>query len=416
VKSFGDLVRMSVGYSAAFGVSLQEIGQFSGEMMSELSMSVDQVESGYQSMMKGAEEAGIASNKFFGIIRGFSADLTLFTFRMIDATDMMAKLGKSMNPREAQKFVNTLSSMFKGESLLDRYKDVKMAGGKDKVNLIWDKSQEGALDDLSEQIKKETGETLNADQLRKALRQGPEAVAKWSAKLGRKNNKHVSADTQKVINNAALSQGKIAENTTGATASLIKDGTLQAKKDMAEAIVAQYLNGRKIEELRGDERVKAEEALKASDELQDQLRLLKMSLESTKQGLIETFTRYGDKSVAELEKGFEDPTTHELVKITKMEADMLKRNGLADKRGGDAALELQKLSTDTIANSMTAKQQQDAVDGKKTLTAEELMAGNTTSINTQLEILADFLMGAFYRTVMTIKDYISKLPWNPEKP
>jgi hypothetical protein len=95
-KGWGSMVQMSVAYSRAFGVSLQEVSQFQGEMMSELGMSLDQVETSFQYMVKGAEDSGIATNKFFGIIRGFSADLSLFNVRMEDVTKTLVMMGKAM--------------------------------------------------------------------------------------------------------------------------------------------------------------------------------------------------------------------------------------------------------------------------------------------------------------------------------
>ena len=133
VKDWGSMVQMSVGYSRAFGVSLSEVTDLQGELMSDLGMGVNDVQEGFQNMVKGADDAGVHAGKFFNQIRGISSDLSLFNLRIGDAAKLMSKLDKSMSPKKAAQFFQTITGFFKGMGLMDRAKMVLMAGtGKTK--------------------------------------------------------------------------------------------------------------------------------------------------------------------------------------------------------------------------------------------------------------------------------------------
>lgn len=129
-KSFGGAVQVAVAYSRQFGVSLQELSQFQGELMRETGASVDVVEKQFSQMAREANESGIASNKFFAIIRGVSADLNLYNNRIEDAVKLLGRLGKVMNPREAGKFMGTLMKGFKDKSRTDLVQMNLLNGGK----------------------------------------------------------------------------------------------------------------------------------------------------------------------------------------------------------------------------------------------------------------------------------------------
>jgi hypothetical protein len=129
VKDWGTMVQMSVAYSRAFGVTLGELTQFQGEMMTEMGASFDEVEKQFGAISKGAEESGIEANKFFGILRAVSSDLALYNVRMEDATHLLTLLGKTMNPRNAAKFMQTAMQALKGMTRIDRLKLNLLGGG-----------------------------------------------------------------------------------------------------------------------------------------------------------------------------------------------------------------------------------------------------------------------------------------------
>jgi len=129
-KSFGSTVQMAVAYSRNLGVSLSDIGNLQAEMMTDMGMGLKSVELNFTQMSRAAEDGGIASNKFFGIIRGVSADLALYNTRMEDAVKILGLLGKVMSPRNAQKFMQTATQALKGMGRVERLKTNLLGGGK----------------------------------------------------------------------------------------------------------------------------------------------------------------------------------------------------------------------------------------------------------------------------------------------
>jgi len=114
VKTFAkELTQVSVAYSRAFGLPLQEINQLQAEMMTDLGMSAEETKLGFAQMARSASESGIAANKFFSIIRGASQDLSLYNLRMADAVKTLKMLGKVMSPRTAEKFFQSATKGLK---------------------------------------------------------------------------------------------------------------------------------------------------------------------------------------------------------------------------------------------------------------------------------------------------------------
>jgi len=128
-KSFGSTVQMAVAFSRNLGVSLQDITSLQSEMMTDMGMGLKSVELSFAQMSRAAADGGIASNKFFGIIRGVSADLSLYNTRMEETVKILGLLGKVMSPRNAQKFMQTATQALKGMSKVDRLKTNLLGGG-----------------------------------------------------------------------------------------------------------------------------------------------------------------------------------------------------------------------------------------------------------------------------------------------
>ena len=128
MAKYTGLTSVAIGYSRLFGVSLEEMGQLQGELMSELSMSATSMTLAFSQMTDAAVESGIGVNKFFNIIRGVSQDLSLYGMRLKDVTKTLALMGKTMSPRNAQKFMQTLTQGFKGKSMQDRLKTALIGG------------------------------------------------------------------------------------------------------------------------------------------------------------------------------------------------------------------------------------------------------------------------------------------------
>jgi hypothetical protein len=128
VAYYTEQTAAAVAYSRKFGVALTDIVSFQAEMMTELGQSSDAATTEFARMGVAAGQSGIAANKFFAIMRGVSSDLSLYNMRMEDAVGLLAKLGKAMNPRNAQKFMQQLAQGFKGMGRLERLRMTLLAG------------------------------------------------------------------------------------------------------------------------------------------------------------------------------------------------------------------------------------------------------------------------------------------------
>jgi hypothetical protein len=129
LTKYSDISSMAISYSRLFGVSLDEIAQFQGEMMRDLGVSLNDVGKEFDKIGNAADSSGIAANKFFAILRSVSSDLGLYGVRIGEATKMLGQLGKVMSPRTADKFLKTFSQGLSGKSINDRLKLVLLGGG-----------------------------------------------------------------------------------------------------------------------------------------------------------------------------------------------------------------------------------------------------------------------------------------------
>jgi hypothetical protein len=126
-----EMVHTAVAYSRTWGVSLSEITQLQGEMTSEMGMGLESIQQSFKMMNRAASESGIAANKFFSIIRNFSADMSLFNLRMEDVVGTMKQLSKTMSPKAAAQFLQTITSFYKGQGLKERIGTTLKAGGEE---------------------------------------------------------------------------------------------------------------------------------------------------------------------------------------------------------------------------------------------------------------------------------------------
>jgi hypothetical protein len=171
-----ELAKVSIAYSKAFGVPLQEINQFQAELMTEMGMSLTGVQLQFESMARSASESGIATNKFFAIIRGVSQDLSLYNVRMESAVKLLKMLGKVMNPRDAQKFMQYASQGMKNMSTDDRLKVSLLTGEKGKR--ILDKDLDNRRANLYKDIQGAIGGEVG--DIKKRLSDPATAKALWA--------------------------------------------------------------------------------------------------------------------------------------------------------------------------------------------------------------------------------------------
>jgi hypothetical protein len=157
------IVTMGVGYSRSLGVPLQEIVSLQAEMAVEMGQSIDSTAESFANITRAAAGSGIAGIKFFNIIKGSSADLSLWNLRLDGAVDLLSKLGKIMNPRSAASFFQTIASGFKNMSRQDLLRQTLMVGPKwmrkEMVSEIAEQRQE-----VAKQIS-EAGSPLKIDDI-----------------------------------------------------------------------------------------------------------------------------------------------------------------------------------------------------------------------------------------------------------
>lgn len=123
-----ELAHVSVAYSRGLGVPLQEINQLQAEMVQDLGIGLGATKLSFQQLNRSAQDAEVAGNKFFSMIRGVSQDLSLWNNRMSDAAVLLGKLMKNMSPRTAQGFFQTLQKGFKGMGRTDLLRTAMLNG------------------------------------------------------------------------------------------------------------------------------------------------------------------------------------------------------------------------------------------------------------------------------------------------
>jgi hypothetical protein len=394
VKSFGDMVKLSVTYSKSFGVSLQEVSQLEGEMMSEMGMNANQVATAFQGMLRSAEEAGIASNKFFGIIRGFSTDMTYFNIRIESITKQMMALGRAMSPREAQKFLQSVSGYFKGKQLPDLAVDVLMAGQAGSKSRLQE-SMDEKLGYLAKDIAKQTGKQLTVKQLKTALLKDRKDLSKWIAE----DLDGVSDDNKKAIYEAADHQGLLTQGGLISIGAALADADPSESIDAMEAKVAGLL-GKKIEDLKDIDMLAAESAANIPLELQKQFKLYSHGTEDMKATLAHKLEMLAKATTEDERKKYA---------LTQAEADAVDK--LVDVNSSKSkADQIRDKSSRQIFHAMSADQQKLLAGVKNQEDFVQKTANATTSLQTRLEILADWLMRTFYQTILGIWEAIEDIP------
>jgi hypothetical protein len=152
MANFADVTHMSIAYSRLFGVSLDQITQFQAEMMTELGQSLNDTQLQFSRMTKAATESGMAANKFFGILRSVSADLSLYHTRLEDVVSTLKTLGRVMSPKNAQKYLQLATQGLKNMGEADRL----------RLTLLADKDQAGySKGVLQEDIKDKSADLLS---------------------------------------------------------------------------------------------------------------------------------------------------------------------------------------------------------------------------------------------------------------
>ena len=289
-NQYAKTIQMTVAYARQMGVSYQEMAQLQGQVMRDTGTSFQQMNVTFAQMARATAESGIASNQFFNIIRGVSADLSLYNNRIGDAIKLLGKLGKVMSAKSAEKFMQSISGAMKGMGRVQRLQTTLLAGT-DKTREIVQADIASHQKGLAEQVAKATGRSLEevnkiiAEQgkygLKKLIKTAPQAqqgaLQESASKLGVKKRM-----AGKGTYGLALAAGE-----TG----------VAGQADMITAALVKFAGGKSLGEAVGDIGVEQmAENLGISREQVDQLVQFNESMEDSRDELRAGFDK-GDPIV-----------------------------------------------------------------------------------------------------------------------
>ena len=391
-QSHAQVIQMSVGYSRAMGISLSEISQLQGQLMTEIGMGLDGVEASFQNIVRGAAESGMATNKFFGIISAFSTDLTLFTLRMEEITKVMGALGKVMSPRDAQKFMQNLSGKF-GGGLQDNLKHTAI-GGAGAVRAVAKEDVANKLKGLSQDIVNATGSSAKGIMDIIADTNDPDRamkIAQWQADQGEKINGALMSS----ILDAAQMQEKLGENNAVDTAAILDQLSPLGKMEVAQRESMRMFNGKRLEQLSGNQLLAVESTGIATVAELRGFKKLQAGVLASQQGMLKRIsagqqTSEDIASASNLGVKLNEGTAAENAKT-------LQGIFTADKSNQKFWGSLDRSQTDLLTASAKEMDYQ-----------EETSTFQTSSLD-QLGIIADILTNEIYGMMTKIRDLMWKL-------
>ena len=359
VQYFAQQTATAVAFSRQFGVALADVTQLQGEMMSELGVSLDNVTESFTYMAQVASSSGIAMNKFFAIMRGVSSDLTLYNMRMEDAVTLLGKLGKVMSPRNADKFMRSISRGFKDMDIMDRVKMTLLAG-QDKTKKIVEEDIKRREENLTKAIAKRLGKEGATDV--EAIRKAVSEDKAGKGKALRTMLKGVEGGGALREESLALRQmNKTSKRGLFGLAQSVKDLSIKGTMEMTKAAVMRF--AAPGTETLGEAVAQMGPALMAknmnvSEEQIDALVKLETATIEMKEDLLSS----GNKTQAEID--------------SMSDEDMLRELG------------------------MTKEQLEKSLGSQKDFAQKQTEL--TNSMMDKLQVLIDFLMNQFYNSVMDI--------------
>lgn len=376
MKTFSaEVTHIGIAYSRALGVPLQEINQLQAEMMTDLGMSLEETRLSFAQMTRAAGESGIAANKFFAIIRGVSQDLSLYNNRMEDAVKMLKMLGKVMNPREAQKFMQTAMQGLKNMGRQERLRMTLLAGTGKMAGLVKRDTERKA-----KTLATTLGMTAE-EVIRKMKTEGPKGLNEAIERLP-KEQQGAAREAAIEMKQQMVAAGKGTFGTAIAARTMGPAGALEAMK----AALGRFGGaGKSLMEMRGE--LGAEmmaENLGVSEEQLSQMVKFEQAMEMER---------------ATLKKIFEKPAE----KRTQEEIERLKK---AQAAGIESASEVDKAGYDQIFDTLDESAKEAHKDATKVENFAEKQANLTQSMLDKLGVIVDFLMNQLYNVLVDIYDGI----------
>lgn len=383
-------IQAGVLYSRAFGVSLSEISQMQGQLMADLGMGAETVQASFQTIVEGAHDAGMETNKFFGIVRSFSSDLGLFTLRLADVSKIMGVLGKTMDPRKMGQFLQMLNQKFSG-GLMDNLKFTMMAGPEGTKIAKDDAAKK--LTNLTNDLKATlgSGQEKEIDKLIALLKnpnRDPRAIAKWQSDHQTDLNQTLNESIQ---DNGNL-QKKIASGDKIDQASIMESLSPLAKKKTLEA-AAMKMTGRSFDKLSGLSLAAVEATGIASAK---EIQMLQKLDQGIMQGQEELIARVSSGKMTDADKAQVARLKVEGKTNTEIAAAL--RAKFEGAGGADAYMD-----------SLDKSNQELLVDSAKEIDFQKETAGFQTSMMDRLANLTDVLINKIYHAMLGMLELMKSI-------
>jgi hypothetical protein len=377
-----DLAHVSVAYSRAFGVPLQQINELQSELMTEMGSNLKDTTVGFQQMMRAADDSGIAANKFFNMIRGVSQDLSLWGTRMEDAVTLLGRLGKVMNPRNAQKFMQTAAQGLKNMGRQDRLR-LTLLTGQGKMGKIIDRDINRKAKGLAEKF------GMSADELIKQV-QTKEGRADLEGKVQKMDPSQQGAMREALID-AQLQVERKKKGAFGTATAARTLGPAAALEAMQGALM-KFGGGKKLSDIVGT--VGGEmmaENLGISEEQLDQMAKFEASIDNQRD-VLKKQLESGDKAQQDQAR------------------EALKKAGVTAKNDEDLSKEIDKAGYDQIMDTLSDGDKKALTESAKTVDYAKSQTDLQTSMLDKIGIIVDFLMNQLYNMLEGIWDVISSIP------
>jgi hypothetical protein len=394
VKNYGDLARMSIAYSKLLGVSLQEIGDFEAQMMTDMGQSVTGVKLEFTRMAREAADSGIAANKFFSILRGVSSDLSLYNTRIGQAATLLKTLGKAMSPREAQKFMQFATQGLSQMDLMQRTR-LTLVAGTENTRARNTKDAGRKQDAVAAEIYGSLGEDLgvirqamagymkgDGEKLYELLERLPEeqrgAIQETMTQVRRMVGQNQGGAVGVAEASGYLSAGAMLEQYQA-----VAEGLLHTKKDIGtfsdkELLAFQNVSG-------------------VSGEVIKQLASMREGVELQRRDIVKAFR-------GELAGTGYDQKERE--SNTKLQKDIRNRLKVANVISED---QIKKMGTaDLLAISEATKKELED-DGKTQIELAQKQATLTVSIADKMDVIKDGIFNYLYRALREIIDLINRV-------
>lgn len=378
-----ELAHVSVAYSRAFGVPIQQINELQAEMMTEMGIGLDQTKLSFQQMTRSADEAGMSGNKFFAMIRSVSQDLSLWGTRMEDAVKLLGRLGQVMNPRNAQKFMQTATQGLKNMGRTERLRLTLLTGQGKMGKLVERDTKRKAAG-----IAKSLGMTTE-DLISKMNKEGPAGLENAIQSLP----KEMQGATREALQDMNLQQKRSKKGVFGLSGAARTMGPLGAMEALKDAITRFSGGGpnRKLVDSAGEIGTEMmAENLGVSEEQLDQMIKLESSLDTQREVLKNQLASGNAEQQAAAREA-------------------LKKAGITAKTDEELRKSIDGAGYDEIMDTMSEGDKMLAEGASKQEVFAKQQADLQTSMLQKMEMMLNFIMNQIYDALIDIWDAITSL-------